>query len=289
MKRWGILPCNGLDKPAGQLAREIALNLAEDQAKILACPVFLHSAPSAYAQAKEEAEWIVLDGCNTRCASKLATENGLAVGKKVNVTELAAREEIKLGRSLRLDDMALSFARRAAVSLETDLSAQGQPREKESIADAEEFSGSLTYTEFWQDKFRFRVPQGNFYFNENDCWVWVRGKRARVGVSDYVQQSLSDIIFFDAPAEGLEVEQFGALGTLESSKAVFEIIAPGACKVVAVNEDLESSPEWVNENPYEKGWIAEVELLDWEADRELLLDAEQYLEYLKQKVADFHV
>ncbi|GAB6171777.1 hypothetical protein JCM15765_12550 [Paradesulfitobacterium aromaticivorans] len=132
---------------------------------------------------------------------------------------------------------------------------------------AEGFSGPLEYTEFWQDKFRFRIPQGNFYFNENDCWVWIEGKRARVGVSDYVQQSLSDIIFFDAPEAGLEVEQFGALGTLESYKAVFEIIAPAACKVVAVNEDLESSSEWVNENPYEKGWIAEVELLDWESDR----------------------
>lgn len=289
MKRWGILPCNGLDKAAGQLAREIALNLAEDQAKILACPVFLHSAPSAYAQAKAEAEWVVLDGCNTRCATKLATENSLVVGKRVNVTELAGREEIKLGRSLRLDDTALGFAKRAAISLGPALAAQEQTQEKQAINVAEGFSGLLEYTEFWQDKFRFRIPQGNFYFNENDCWVWIEGKRARVGVRDYVQQSLSDIIFFDAPEAGLEVEQFGALGTLESSKAVFEIIAPAACKVVAVNEDLESSPEWVNENPYEKGWIAEVELLDWESDRDLLLDAGQYLAYLKNKVADFHV
>lgn len=297
MKRWGILPCNGLDKPAGQLAREIGLYLTEDKSKTLACPVFLHSSPSAYAQAKDDAQWLVLDGCNTRCASKLATEMGFTVGKKINVTELMEKENVKLGRSLRLAQEALALAERSAATLAVALSSSRSDQEnkvaaKEERAQADtggDFPGPLTYTEFWQDKFRFRVPQGEFYFNENDCWVWVQGKRARVGVSDYVQQSLSDIIFFSAPEANSEVEQFGVLGSLESSKAVFEVIAPAACKVVAVNVDLESSPEWVNENPYAKGWIAEVELTDWESDRELLLDAGQYLEYLKNKVADFHV
>lgn len=290
MKRWGILPCNGLDKPAGQLAREIALNLAEDPAKTLACPVFMHSAPSVYTKVKEDTEWLVLDGCNTRCASKLATEIGLTVRKKVNMTELAGEENIQLGRSLRLDDAVLEFAKRAAGKLAGTLSQERPVKEdKTSVHLAEGFGEPLVYEEFRQDKFRFRVPQGNFYFNENDCWVWIQGSRARVGVSDYVQQSLSDIMFFSPPEEGTEIELFGTLGSLESSKAVFEIISPVACKVVAVNEDLETSPEWINENPYEKGWIAEIELTDWEADRELLLDAVQYLEYLKNKVADFHV
>lgn len=296
MKRWGILSCNGLDKPAGQLAREIALYLAEDRSKTLACPVFLHSAPSVYAQAKEDAQWLVLDGCNTRCASKLAAEMGFTVGKKINVTELTEKENLKLGRSLRLGQEALALAERSAATLAVALSSirsdqenKAGAKEEDQANSGEDFQGPLTYTEFWQDKFRFRVPQGEFYFNENDCWVWVQGERARVGVSDYVQQSLSDIIFFSAPEAGSEVEQFGALGSLESSKAVFEVIVPASCKVVAVNEDLEGSPEWVNENPYEKGWIAEVELTDWESDRELLLDAGQYVAYLKNKVADFHV
>ncbi|CAA7601521.1 DGC [Acididesulfobacillus acetoxydans] len=298
MKRWGILPCNGLDKPAGQLAREIALYLAQDQAKTLACPVFLHSAPSVYAKVKEETQWLVLDGCNTRCASKLAAEAGFAVGKKINVSELTEKENLKLGRSLRLEPEALALAKRSALDLAAALFTARTDREEKTAAIPDgkgqtdsgvDFPASITYTEFRQDKFRFRVPQGEFFFNENDCWVWVQGQRARVGVSDYVQQSLSDIIFFSAPELGAEVEQFGVLGSLESSKAVFEVIAPVAGKVVAVNEELEGSPERVNENPYEQGWIAEVELTDWETDRELLLDAGQYLEYLKNKVADFHV
>ena len=296
MKRWGILPCNGLDKPAGQLAREIALNLAEDQAKILACPVFLHSAPSAYARFKEDTEWLVLDGCNTRCASKLAAEMGFQVGKKINITELADKENLKLGSALRLTSEVLAAAERSAALLASALTASqlgldstmGDENSKKANSNGI-FPNHLAYNEFWQDKFRFRVPQGEFYFNENDCWVWVENGRARVGVSDYVQQSLSDIIFFSAPEVGSEVEQFGTLGSLESSKAVFEVISPVAGKVIAVNQELETSPELVNENPYEKGWIAEIELKAWEEDRELLLDAGQYLEYLKNKVADFHV
>ncbi|KLU62831.1 glycine cleavage system H protein [Peptococcaceae bacterium CEB3] len=298
MKHWGILPCNGLDKPVGQLAREIALNLAQDQSKTLACPVLLHSAPSVYAKTKEETQWVVLDGCNTRCASKLAAEMGFSVGKKINVTKLVEKENLNLGHSLRLGPEELALAQRSAAELAAALPSTRTEGEEEAAVVRDEkaagetdldFPASLTYTEFRQDKFRFRVPEGEFFFNENDCWVWVRGTRARVGVSDYVQQSLSDILFFSPPEVGAEVEQFGVLGTLESSKAVFEVIAPVAGRVLRVNEELEGSPERVNENPYEQGWIAEVELTDWEADRELLLDAQQYLTYLKNKVADFHV
>ncbi|MGB9810018.1 MAG: glycine cleavage system protein H, partial [Caldanaerobacter sp.] len=133
------------------------------------------------------------------------------------------------------------------------------------------------------------VPRSGFYFNENDCWAYVAGNRARVGVTDYVQQSLSDIMFFNPPEVGVEVEQFGELGAIESAKAVFEVVSPVSGKVVRVNEELVSSPELINEDPYKKGWIAELELTDFESDRELLLDFDKYFEILKRKVDEFHV
>ena len=86
-------------------------------------------------------------------------------------------------------------------------------------------------------------------FNENDCWAYVSGNTARVGVTDYVQQSLSDIMFFTPTTVGMDVEQFGELGTIESGEAVFEVVSPVSGKITAVNEELSSSLELINKNP----------------------------------------
>lgn len=133
------------------------------------------------------------------------------------------------------------------------------------------------------------VPKEGFYFNENDCWAYISGTIARVGVTDFVQQSLSDIMFFTPPSVGSEVEQFGELGTIESGKAVFEVVSPVSGKIIAVNGELDAAPELINKNPYEKGWIADIELTDFESDKELLLEFDGYYKILKRKVDDFHV
>ena len=133
------------------------------------------------------------------------------------------------------------------------------------------------------------MPKDGFYFNENDCWAYVSGNTARVGVADFVQQSLPDILFFTPPAVGADVEQFGELGAVESGKAVFEVVSPVSGKIIAINEELSSTPEMININPYEKGWIAEIELSDFESDKELLLDFEGYFKILKRKVDEFRV
>ena len=150
------------------------------------------------------------------------------------------------------------------------------------------FPEHLEYEIYKKDKFIFRLPKGDFYFNENDCWAYISGKYARIGVTDFVQQSLSDIMFFTPPTVGTEVEQFGELGTVESGKAVFEVVSPVSGKIIAVNEELESAPELINQNPYEKGWIADIELSDFESDKELLLDFDGYFKILKRKVDEFH-
>ena len=117
----------------------------------------------------------------------------------------------------------------------------------------------------------------------------VNGNRARVGLADYLQQSLSDVLFATPPAVGTVVEQFGEVGTIESAKAVMEVVSPVSGKVVAVNEALATSPELINQNPYEQGWLVEMELADFEKDRELLLDFAGYFPILKRKVDEFHV
>ncbi|OFY12906.1 MAG: hypothetical protein A2X11_14165 [Bacteroidetes bacterium GWE2_42_24] len=135
----------------------------------------------------------------------------------------------------------------------------------------------------------FRVP-GNpqIYFNENDCWAYVIGNRARIGVTDFVQQNLSDILYFTPPEIGAEIDQFGEVGEIESSKSVFELISPVTGKVISVNKTLEQKPELINENPYESGWVAEIELTDFESDKELLIGFDKYFEIIKKKVEDLN-
>ena len=103
-KSYAVLPCNGLDKCAGCLAREIALNLAENSDSEIICPVLYRVADARYNKLAEEKPLLVIDGCSTRCASKLAAEKNLKVAQKINVTEEAKNRGISIGGSLRPTD-----------------------------------------------------------------------------------------------------------------------------------------------------------------------------------------
>ena len=283
-KTFAVLPCNGLDKPAGCVAREVALQITDSSDSELICPVFYRVADARYNKIAGEMPLLVIDGCSTRCASKLAAEKGLKIAAKVSVAEEAKKRGVELGKALRLDAAGLELAGALAEEL------LREEEQKEDTAREDLFASIVyDYEVIKKDKFIFRVPKGNFYFNENDCWVYIIGNKARVGVADYVQQSLSDIMFFTPPAVGAEIEQFGELGNIESGKAVFEVVCPVSGKVTAVNEDIISAPELINENPYEKGWIAELELSDPDGDKEFLLEFDGYFSYLKKKVDEFEI
>jgi glycine cleavage system H protein len=281
---YAILPCNGLDKAAGGVTREVAVELAEQTGSEILCPVFYRVADARYNRLAAERPLLVIDGCSTRCASKLAAEKNLKVARKLTVTEEAKKRGIELADSLRLDETGRGLAKTlAAALLEADTAEPAGPPA------ATTFPEHFEYETYRKDKFIFRVPKAGFYFSENDFWVLVNGRRARVGMTDFLQQSLSDVLFVTLAEAGSTVEQFGELGTIESAKAVAEVISPVTGKVVAVNEALMTSPERINQNPYEQGWIAEVELADFEKDRELLLDFASYFPILKRKVDEFHV
>lgn len=284
-KSYAILPCNGLDKCAGGVAKEVALVLSEKTDSEIICPTFYRVADAKYNQLVQEKPLLVIDGCGTRCASKLAAEKNLKIAEKINITEEAKSKGIVLNKELRLSENELKL-----VNIIFDQLTKEQENAPVRESDSVPFPESLTYESYKKDKFVFRVPQEEgFYFNENDVWVYVVGNKARVGVTDYVQKSLSDIMFFTPPALGAEIEQFEEVGNLESSKAVFEIISPVGGTITALNEKLLDAPELINQNPYEQGWIAEMELSDFASDKDFLLDFEGYFSVLKQKVDEFHV
>ena len=118
------------------------------------------------------------------------------------------------------------------------------------------------------------IPDDLRYSVEHE-WVRTEGGRVRVGITDYAQDALGDIVYVELPAVGDEVTVGGKLGEVESTKSVSEIYAPVAGTITAVNDGLPDSPERINEDPYGDGWICELELAD-DGGVEALLDPAAY-------------
>ena len=118
------------------------------------------------------------------------------------------------------------------------------------------------------------VP-GDLRYSEEHEWVRVEGTKVRLGITDYAQDALGDIVFVDLPEVGSTVEVGGQLGEVESTKSVSEIYSPLAGTVSAVNDALSDGPDRINQDPYGEGWICELELAAGE-DPGRLLDAAAY-------------
>jgi glycine cleavage system H protein len=118
------------------------------------------------------------------------------------------------------------------------------------------------------------VPAGLRYSSDHE-WVSISGNRARVGITDYAQDALGDVVYVDPPAVGSAVSAGSSVGEVESTKSVSDVYSPVTGTVVAVNEALSASPELLNQDPYGAGWLFEVELGD-PAEVDALLDAAAY-------------
>ncbi len=118
------------------------------------------------------------------------------------------------------------------------------------------------------------IPKELRYSEEHE-WVKVEGNLVRIGITDFAQEELGDIVFVELPEVGTELAANEPFGSVESVKTVSELYAPVSGKVVEVNEALEDSPDLVNESPYEEAWMIVLEASDLsEVDK--LLTAEQY-------------
>ena len=133
------------------------------------------------------------------------------------------------------------------------------------------------------DKWTFRVPR-NLLYNENDFWVRKVGNVATVGITDFLQNASGDIIFANTPTPGTKIEQFDEAGSYESAKITIDVISPVSGAVIGGNPELETAPELANTDPYGKGWFLQIELSNFESDRENLVDAEAYFESMKRKI-----
>lgn len=119
-----------------------------------------------------------------------------------------------------------------------------------------------------------QVPDQLRYTSDHE-WVAITGNRVRVGITDYAQDALGDIVFVQTPTPGSTVSAGDSFGEVESTKSVSDIYAPVSGTVVAVNEALSSAPESVNSDPYGEGWLCEIECSD-PGQFDALLDASAY-------------
>jgi len=281
-----VLACTGLDKPEGSIAREVALRLAEEGEAEIVCPVVLNRTPARYKKALADSTLIVVDGCATQCAGKLAAAAKASVADKVMVSDVLKRSGEALAPELRLGPDALELARKIADEIKAAQAAHSAEAQAPEQALGEvEFETPAEFAVVTHDKYEFRIPLTAYFFNANDVWVQVAGGRARVGISDYMQQRLTDITYVDPPKLGAPIEQFDEVGTVESTKANFEVVSPVSGTVVRINEAVTDAPESINEDPY-GSWIVELQLTAWDEDRGLLVDGPAYAAEVERKAAE---
>jgi glycine cleavage system H protein len=127
----------------------------------------------------------------------------------------------------------------------------------------------------------YEIPEGLRYTKEHE-WITVEAEKCRVGVTDYAQKSLHEVVYVDLPQVGKQLKQSEVFGTVESVKAVSELYSPVSGEITERNEGLVQSPELVNQDPYGAGWIVIVKPSRLEEDTKALLTAESYASYLKE-------
>jgi glycine cleavage system H protein len=119
-------------------------------------------------------------------------------------------------------------------------------------------------------------------YHKEHTWARVEGRRATVGITDYAQESLGDIVYLDLPEVDSTAEANTEISEIESTKATSSVVSPVSGTIVEVNEELAETPEVINEDPYGKGWIMVIELSD-PSEPDELMDSSDYAKYVDEE------
>ncbi len=119
-------------------------------------------------------------------------------------------------------------------------------------------------------------------YTKNDEWLKIEGDTATIGISDYAQDALNDIVYVEFPDVGATLNQGVTFGVVESVKAASDIFMPVGGTVTDVNKSLEDNPETINTDPYDKGWLIKIKVTD-AAEASSLMDSADYIEFCKNR------
>ncbi|HJW97915.1 MAG TPA: glycine cleavage system protein GcvH [Candidatus Bathyarchaeia archaeon] len=126
----------------------------------------------------------------------------------------------------------------------------------------------------------YEVPEGLYYTKEFE-WIKIEGDKVRVGITDYAQRQLREIVYAELPSSGSEIRQNDPYGTVESVKAVSDLVAPISGTIEEVNSEVQSKPELLNEDPYLKGWLLIVRPANLQAELANTMDFDKSVEWHK--------
>ena len=129
------------------------------------------------------------------------------------------------------------------------------------------------------------LVKGDRYYTKDHEWALIKGNKAWIGITDYAQRELGDIVYLDLPSVGEEFESGDTLANVESVKSVSPVYSPLSGRVVEVNEALNDEPALVNESPYEDGWLVVLEMKD-PSEVEDLLSPKEYAEILAEVILE---
>jgi glycine cleavage system H protein len=119
-------------------------------------------------------------------------------------------------------------------------------------------------------------------FSKTHEWAKIEENIATVGITDYAQEELGDIVFIELPSVGDKLKQFSQFGTIESTKAASELYAPLSGEIIEVNNELVNNPQWINEDPQGKGWMIKIKIEELK-EIENLLDEDAYKELIEKE------
>jgi glycine cleavage system H protein len=139
----------------------------------------------------------------------------------------------------------------------------------------------VTAKRWFSRRFEMEFPEGLKFSKEHE-WVLVEGKTATIGITEFAQEELGDIVYVELPEVGEKIVKDDPFGAVESVKAVSDVYAPVSGTVLEINDLLPDNPETINDDPYGDGWMVRVEMTDMD-DLKDLLSAEEYAEYVAQQ------
>ncbi len=265
MSRLYVLACCGFDRPGGRVTREVAeLLAASDKECIVGSIAALVNERPGEMREFRAARVICLDGCSVSCATKIAEARGATILRSIDVT-----------RQTDLSASSPESVIDAVTNIVRSLLRQSDDESSRPVVATTktQYSGDFLIEKI--DKFTLRVKNG-LYYSDNDFWVSIEGENVRVGATDILQQMVSDIYYIELVEVGREVSLGDDIGKIESTKTVMEVISPISGVIVERNTSLESSPELINESPYERGWLYVIRPQDV-TELELLKNATEYM------------
>ena len=142
---------------------------------------------------------------------------------------------------------------------------------------------SNDFMEMTYDKFIFRV-ESSYLYHPDECWVKRNGDLVTVGVTDFFQKTIGDVIFIEFPETGTEVTKGDEAGMIETIKVNVTLISPVSGTIKEVNGGLGDNPQWVNSEPYGEGWLFKMAPSDWETDKKELMEAQVYFSIMERKI-----